>query len=112
MRDEMIPSKVRPLQTVIVLAALFAVSVAPGAHANQSPIGWLDGVTLDYRLVGWTLDSGSPEQSLNVHFYVDGPAGRGAFVGAVVANLLRRDVNYVTGYAGDHGFSFEIPEQY
>ena len=108
----MIPSKVRPLQTVIILAALFAVSAAPVAHANPSPIGWLDGVTLDYRLVGWTLDPGSPEQSLEVHFYVDGAAGHGVFVGAVVANLLRPDVNDVTGYAGDHGFSFEVPEQY
>src|SRR5436309_3850472 len=83
--DEMISSKVRPLRTLLILATLFAVSAAPGAQANQSPIGWLDGVTLDYRLVGWTLDPGSPEQSLDVHFYVDGPAGRGVFVGAVVA---------------------------
>jgi len=33
-------------------------------------------------------------------------------VGAVVANLPRPDVNTATGYPGDHGFSFAIPEQY
>src|SRR5437016_3777423 len=110
--NEMIPSKVRPLQALILLAALFAVSAAPGAHASQLPIGWLDVVTPDYRLVGWTLDPDSPEQNLDVHFYVDGPAGRGVLVGAVVANLPRPDVNNATGYPGDHGFSFAIPEQY
>ena len=78
----MILSRVRSLQALI-LSALFVVSAAPGVHTNESPVGWLDVITPDYRIVGWALDADSPERSFNVHFYVDGPAGRGVLVGAV-----------------------------
>jgi hypothetical protein len=47
-----------------------------------------------------------------VHFYIDGPAGAVPIAGIITADIERPDVNQVTGYPGNHGFSFSIPAQY
>ena len=53
-----------------------------------------------------------PEQAVGVHFYLDGPAGQGEFVGGVGADLPRPDVNEATGYPGNYGFKFQLPAQF
>ncbi|MGC2237752.1 MAG: FG-GAP-like repeat-containing protein [Pyrinomonadaceae bacterium] len=84
------------------------ISVPP-----MATIGFLDSVNpITRRAKGWTLDPNKPEASIVVHFYIDGPAGTGTFVGQAIANIPRPDVNTNTGYPGDHGFSFPIPPQY
>ncbi|MBO0779177.1 MAG: hypothetical protein J2P37_10160 [Ktedonobacteraceae bacterium] len=80
---------------------------------HWKPIGTLDTVTRDGIVAGWTLDADHPTQTLTVHIYVDGEAGKGGrFLAAVPAGLPRSDVNKVTGYAGNHGFSWYIPARY
>lgn len=80
---------------------------------SASPIGWLDGIDSNGNASGWTLDPDLGSQAIAVHFYVDGPAGGGGtFAGQTTANLSRPDVNQVTGYIGNHGFSFTLPAQY
>ena len=58
--------------------------------------------------IGWASDPRAPAQSIAVHFYVDGPAGVGQFVGAVSANLARPELKL----SGNHGFQFPIPLKY
>lgn len=79
-----------------------------------SPIGYLnDGIGSDWKVKGWSLDPDNPTASNVVHIYIDGPAGGGgSHIGTVTANLPRPDVNTVTGYPGDHGFEYTIPNQY
>jgi len=76
---------------------------------NKSPIGFLDSIDSTGLARGWALDPDTPSQSIDVHFYIDGPAGSGIFAGARKANWPRPDVNQKTGYPGDHGFEFVIP---
>jgi hypothetical protein len=76
------------------------------------PIGHLERIEPSGLAVGWTFDPNCPEQSIDLHFYLDGPAGRGEFVGGVRGDRPRSDVNESTGYPGDHGFMFQIPSEH
>jgi hypothetical protein len=76
---------------------------------NTAPIGNLDNVTSTGLVSGWVLDPDTPTTPISVHFYLDAPSGQSAFIGLASANMSRPDVNQVTGYPGDHGFSFQLP---
>ena len=78
---------------------------------QQSPIGSLDTVRDDGVATGWTLDPNDQDTSGQVHFYIDGTAGTN-FAGSATANIPRGDVNQTTGYRGNHGFEFNIPERF
>ncbi|MEK7507261.1 MAG: hypothetical protein AAB585_01795 [Patescibacteria group bacterium] len=80
----------------------------------EPPIGFLENVDgVSGVAGGWALDPDTPAQAIDVHFYLDGPAGQGGiFIGFVKAGLPRPDVNRVTGHAGNHGFRFTVPDQY
>jgi hypothetical protein len=76
---------------------------------NTAPIGYLDNVTSAGLVSGWALDPDTPASPVDVHFYLDGPSGQGAFIGVTSAHIPRPDANRVTGYPGDHGFTFQLP---
>jgi hypothetical protein len=76
---------------------------------NTAPIGNLDDVTSSGVVSGWALDPDAPTSPISVHLYLDSPSGQSAFIGLTSANVSRTDVNQVTGYPGDHGFSFQLP---
>jgi PKD domain len=93
-------------------SSTFSRQITPSVP-TFSPIGFLDGVTQNTRnAFGWSLDKDNSSASNRVHLYIDGPAGTGTFLGEVIANLPRPDVNTSTGYSGNHGFSYRIPSQY
>jgi hypothetical protein len=94
---------------MFLICVLLALAVVTNAQANQAPIGCLDVVTSDGVASGWALDPDAAAQSIDVHFYLDRPAGQGTFIGFINANLPRPDL---TGYLGNHGFNFPIPSQY
>ena len=85
---------------------------SPRSFRFRSPIGWHDSVDADGVSHGWSLDPDIPSQSAIIHFYVDGPAGVGTYIGDILADIPRPDVNQQTGYPGNHGFRFSIPPQY
>ena len=91
-------------------------AVEESAAAGSSPIGYLDYVDSTSRIVGgWSVDRDSPYTSNTVQMYLDGPStgsAAGILIGQVVANKPRADVNTVAGIPGNHGYEFEIPEQY
>jgi subtilisin family serine protease len=74
---------------------------------NATPIGWLDVVDASGIARGWARDPNTPDAVIDVHFYVDGPAGVGAFAGAATANTAHPD-----GNIGLHGFTFSIPRRF
>jgi hypothetical protein len=78
----------------------------------RPPQGVLDGITPIGIAAGWVFDPHTPNASIAVHFYVDGPAGSGQFAGAVAANLFRGDVNAALGITGLHGFNFPLPTRF
>ena len=68
--------------------------------------GALSGVDANGNASGWALDLDALGTPIYVHFYLDGPAGTGAFIGLTLANA------YVAAPAGLHGYSFAIPPAY
>jgi YD repeat-containing protein len=79
---------------------------------SSSPIGYLDGIGNDGGVWGWAFDPDAGAQSIDVHFYIDGPAGSGQGVGAATANQPRPDVNQAYGISGAHGYWFSIPPRF
>lgn len=79
---------------------------------KADPLGKLESIDADGVATGWTLDPNTPHTSLGVHFYLDGPAGQGEFIGGVGTGIPRPDVNRSTGYSGDPGFRFAIPPEH
>lgn len=93
-------------------AGLDSILRQHGILPMSSPIGWLDSVDANGTAQGWSLDPDNGSLSIDVHFYVDAPWPAGTWAGQTTANLSRPDVNQVTGYPGDHGFSFTLPAQF
>lgn len=95
------------------LAIVFAVSLVPyqaKAAPSTPPRGWLDSCSH-----GWALDVNTPEQSIDVHIYVDKPAGvdnNSGFVAVVPTGVVRDDVNgvYHRPLGERHGFEWSPPK--
>ncbi|MDQ3933199.1 MAG: hypothetical protein M3340_01055 [Actinomycetota bacterium] len=81
-----------------------------GGPAPGSPTGHLDGASGAaggfIQLRGWVMDPDAPRTPTSVHAYVDGPAGSGAPMAAVDAEMSRPDVATAFPGAGpDHGYN-------
>ncbi|NBD08842.1 M12 family metallopeptidase [Corallococcus silvisoli] len=90
--------------------------LSPGDIASAAAIypgemrGNFEEISSTGQVGGWALDTASPEVSVDVHYYIDGPTGSGAFGAAAPTNVLREDVNAAfDNIKGDHGFSFPVP---
>lgn len=80
---------------------------------DEKPIGYVDSFPVSDSVIGWTLDTDSPANSLLIHSYFDGPSGQSPYPPYVwTADKSRPDVNNVTGYPGNHGFQFKVPAQF
>ena len=73
------------------------------------PVGQLEGTDRCFSVFGWAFDPNTPTVSIQVHFYADGPAGIGRFLGAVTTDQFRDDINQQHGLTGNHGFLFPLP---
>jgi len=88
-------------------SAAFCKCTSP---VSAPPKGWHDSsdCTASY---GWTCDVDDYAQALDVHFYKDGPAGTGTFMGSVSANQAREAaVGTECGGNSNHGFTFNTPD--
>lgn len=54
----------------------------------DTPKGSFDGADCS-NLVGWACDPNDYSQAIAVHFYANGPAGTGTFIGSATANQAR-----------------------
>ncbi|WPD21702.1 MAG: CARDB domain-containing protein [Candidatus Electrothrix scaldis] len=81
------------------------ITVADDPPVSQEPVGYFDSADCN-GFSGWTKDPDTTAP-IDVHFYADGPAGTGAFIGSASANIYRGDLPYSDK---NHGFSFATPE--
>ncbi|MFP5368405.1 MAG: RICIN domain-containing protein, partial [Actinomycetes bacterium] len=85
---------------------------APAPAADRVAIGYIDSLNCN-EISGWSFDPDRPDQSEQVHVYIDGPYGQGGtFAADVAANIYRPDVNAAYGISGSHGFNWSIPAKY
>jgi hypothetical protein len=83
----------------------------PPPPPPSDPYGWLDQVDGAGVATGWACDANDYTAALTIHFYADGPAGSGSFVGSAVAGELREPaVGEACGGYRAHGYSFRIPD--
>ncbi|MBI2133580.1 carboxypeptidase regulatory-like domain-containing protein [Candidatus Woesearchaeota archaeon] len=83
---------------------------APPQQVNSKPEGWLDSADCN-SFVGWVRDPDTVAP-VDVHFYADGPAGTGTFIGSANANVFRQDLCNLWGNGNadcSHGFVFSLP---
>ena len=84
----------------------------PSTPQGNDPEGFLDaavGGNGTVTVSGWCLDRDTPNEAVEVHIYMDGPAGTGTCIATgIMADQPRTDVNNATGISGDHGFSATI----
>lgn len=85
------------------------------ANPTAPPTGYLESLALTLRgssasitAKGWTLDPGTPEASIPVHFYLTGPDGT-TTAHASTADQPRSDVNKAMSVSGNHGFASDLP---
>jgi hypothetical protein len=79
---------------------------------TNNPKGNLENATCD-TVSGWVFDPDQPASSLEVHIYVDGPAGAASnSFNTGPTTLSRPDVNAAFRLTGNHGFSWKMPTAY
>ena len=67
-----------------------------------TPIGYFEALDSNGVISGWAVDLDAPSSSIDVHVYMDGPAGGGGIpIGMVKASLPH--------VQGNHGFRFPLP---
>jgi len=79
---------------------------------NKGPIGYFDGITNDGLAGGWAYDLDESPVSIDVSFYVDGTKETGTLVDTISSDIYRERLNIIHDITGNHGFLWEIPENY
>ena len=92
-----------------LLDPTFLLQLSDELHYN--PEGYIDGSeggAGTVHVAGWAFDRDTPDSPIDIHVYVDGPAGTGTGMGAGTANLHRPDVAAVCGVGEYHGYDFTM----
>lgn len=87
----------------MVVASLLVATRAEAAL----PVGYVDAVTCE-GAAGWAQDPDEPTKSIDVHFYLGGPAGSGVPALARTANVYRADLCTAIGSC-EHGYAQALP---
>ena len=77
-------------------------------RVSPIPQGYLDSASGNLNKIcfsGWAADWEQPSTALEIHVYLNGPAGTGTYLGSMIADQYRPDVNGTYPY---HGFSGEF----
>jgi len=99
---------------LVFVSLFFALSVfcmpkSVAGDADRPSISFFDDADCS-SLAGWACDPDDYAAAMQVHFYADGPAGTGSFVGATTANLVREAaVGDLCGGKNNHGYAFSTP---
>ena len=102
-------SRTRRIQLFLLrFVVCVPIVVTTGTAAASSDVkGALAGIDPNGIASGWAQDGNTPSSSIQVHVYLDGPAGEGTFLTAVAADAPRTEPA-----SGPHGFSLAIPSKY
>jgi hypothetical protein len=91
------------------LALLIIFILSTSLVYAADPKGYVDYAGCD-TFSGWSCDADSYSTPLTIHFYADGTASTGRFVGSTVAgNIREAAVGTQCGGNVNHGFSFTAP---
>lgn len=84
------------------------------ARSNQHPEGEVEHMDDHGVISGWAVDRDTPDQSLFIHFYLDGEVRTptGQYFGELQTHLSRPELNARFKTLAPHGFQFEIPLKY
>jgi hypothetical protein len=94
---------------VVCLFAFSPIAVTmPVSAVNSGVKGALEAIDQSGIASGWALDMSNPLLSIQVHVYLDGPAGGGGTLIAAVPS----DTPRTEPVSGPHGFRFPIPSKY
>ncbi len=87
--------------------------VPPSEVESSATTGWVEKIsTGDGVIRGWAADKNS-QSPITVNIYADGNANsKGVFVGSTLAYAIHKGAEWQSGIPGNHGFSFQIPNQY
>lgn len=83
-------------------------TASSGGVGNAAPLGQIGDVSVRGIVSGWAVDIDDERSAVEIEAYLDGPKGTGTLIGKFTAS----NANPVTGFAGSHGFQYEIPAQY
>jgi hypothetical protein len=97
--DSVLPEDTDYTMTNLVANSFYRA--LPVVDTIGSPVGEFESCA-SAQAKGWAMDHNDKTAALQIHFYKDGPAGYGTFVGSVTANEYCSDV-------GNHGFTWNIP---
>lgn len=76
----------------------------------KNPVGWFDKAD-SVQFTGWAFDPDNKTANIDVHFYLDGLAGKGGkLIGYTKADQPRADINNLYGLSGSHGFVFKVQD--
>jgi hypothetical protein len=78
------------------------------AGSNRMPGGWFDQIAGGYA-DGWGVDPDTPNQPIYVAFFKNDYYPNGVFLGQILENYYRGDINSAYGLEGVHGFHFQLP---
>lgn len=100
-------------QPVSEFESQFIESIFEQASVNidqyMGPVlGHFDVISENGQISGWAYDPRWEGRTVEIHFYVDGPAESGKFVGRTWTHFARPDVNAHFGIQGNHGFKFQL----
>lgn len=95
--------------TFLAVLVLFSLYAFPSLTHALTPIGKFESIDTNGIAKGWVVDPDSLATSIDVHFYLDAPAGTSGsrYIGKAHATVLRNDL--VKTYRGNHGFLFPLP---
>lgn len=74
---------------------------------TTTPVGWFDVASCN-QLTGWALDPDNATAVVAIHFYKDGPAGKGVLFGDTTTTVQRDDINTLYKTTGTHGFVYRF----
>jgi hypothetical protein len=89
------------------------ITISPAGVPVHNPVGSHDFSDCT-ETKGWACDENDYSAGLTIHFYADGPAGTGTFLGSATANQIRMgglggNCGVAAGVPTSHDFTFPTP---
>lgn len=98
------------LYVAVLLVAGCSGGTGPGPGPDDSVLGVFESLDADGHAIGWTLAPSFDAHPLEAAVFADGDGDTGTLIWTVRANQTRDDVAASTGVPGEHGMTFEVPD--
>jgi hypothetical protein len=110
-KEPMLISPMARLPTIPATGEFESVTPKHLSNPHNNPIWPESGITRHAH--GWAYDPDRPSESVWIHFYgIRRSSNDLEFIGSVLANKSRPDINQRYGISGSHGWSTVVPESW